>query len=796
MDTHRRTAAASLFVSVCALVIPAGAVTEVSLLVADASFLGEAAGDHAGAAVAEAGDVNADGYADFLIGSPCSDDGGVDAGQVYLVLGTPVGLVADMQLSSVGASFVGEGSGDNAGFAIAGGGDVDGDGYDDFLVGAPYSSQGGPNAGRVYLLFGRSSGWSHGTSLADADVSFTAEGDTNLAGYALDLAPDVNGDGFDDVVIGAPWNSHATLQTGKVYVSFGGVREGWVDDVPLSSSDASFVGENENDYLGNTVAGVGDLDGDGISDIVASAPLYLSGSWQGKTYVFYGADSGWTLNEPASSSAASFLGESLGAWAGWSLGGADVNGDGMSNLILGAPKDDENGSSGDGQAYLVHGVGSGWSPNTDLALASSSMLPSSSAGELGWSVASAHDVNGDGFEDMLFGVHLSDSAGIDSGETLLLLGHPHGAQEQLHDVDAFISYQGEGAGDQAGEAACGVGDVDGDSLGDVLVGAPLNDDAGTDAGKVYLVLGEACAGDDNDGDGWTDCHGDCDDSDATLHGDDADEDGYTSCGGDCNDFDPNAYPDAAEICDGIDNDCDGNSVVWDMDSDGDGWSACEGDCSDADPQLHPGDEDADGFSPCDGDCDDTDAGVSPVSVETCDGVDTDCDGVVGDEELDLDADGYAECQDDCDDSNASVFPGADEQCDGLDNDCDGQIDNRDMDGDGFLPEACGGQDCDDDDASAHPGAIEECDDGVDSDCDGIPDSDEPECASTGDDDDDDAVGDDDELPQTDSNDESQAASCECGHGLRGFGRPGFNTGLFTILMVACWRLVQRHRQAR
>ena len=166
-----------------ALASPAGAVTEIGLHMADASFLGEASGDEAGTTVAEAGDVNADGYADLLIGAPLGDDGGVDAGEVYLVLGAPAGLVVDMPLSSVGASFVGEDSGDSAGIAIGGGGDVDGDGYSDFLIGAPYSSNGGLNAGRAYLVFGGSTGWPHGTSLADADVVFSAEGDTNLAGF-------------------------------------------------------------------------------------------------------------------------------------------------------------------------------------------------------------------------------------------------------------------------------------------------------------------------------------------------------------------------------------------------------------------------------------------------------------------------------------------------------------------------------------------------------------------------------------------------------------------------------------
>ena len=301
---------------------------------ADASFTGERAGDQSGWSVAPAGDVNGDGRADFLIGAYLSDRRAPDAGQTYLILGRTGGWGMGVSLTRASASFLGQNIGDQSGWSVASAGDVNRDGLDDLLIGAHFNDGSALDAGKTYLVMGKTTGWGRDTLLFFADASFQGEAGSDRSGNAVASAGDVNGDGFADILIGAALSDEFGTDAGQTYLILGKAT-GWARNTALSTADASFIGEEQGDLSG-VVRGLGggckrrrfrrhphwgDLERRGVDQ------YWTDLSYSGKA-------SGWTMDVRLSQADASFIGEVEFDESGCPLASAgDVNSDGFDDIL-------------------------------------------------------------------------------------------------------------------------------------------------------------------------------------------------------------------------------------------------------------------------------------------------------------------------------------------------------------------------------------------------------------------------------------------------------------------------------
>lgn len=411
---------------------------------------GVSSGDSFGWSAACAGDVNNDGYSDVIVGAW---DVGVFRGAAYLFLGSSTGLNTSPASTVNGLV----GIEDRFGWCVAGAGDVNGDGFSDVIIGAWGTPVGGTNKGQAYLYLG------NGTGLPGTPSTTLSGLNTNDEfGYNVSTAGDVNGDGYSDVIIGA---IGVSAGKGAAYLYLGAGSG-------LSSTiSATLNGVSTGDQFGISVTCAGDINGDGFSDVLVGAEVVSTST--GAAYLFQGSTTGLSASPSITLS-----GLTISCSFGFSLASSgDINGDGYSDIVVGAP----NLSSNRGAAYTYHG-----SPDGLKITNNWQVLEAQGGANYGYSVASAGDVNSDGFSDVIVGAYIYTTVNSRDGKAFLYLGSAAG-------LSLTTSWTGIGtmANEYFGSCVAGAGDVNGDGYGDVLVGAYGYTNPQSEEGRAYLYYGSA-----------------------------------------------------------------------------------------------------------------------------------------------------------------------------------------------------------------------------------------------------------------------------------------------------------------
>lgn len=358
--------------------------------------------------VSPAGDVNGDGYADILMSAFVSEFGISKGGRVFLFYGTGSGITSAPVWTGTANQ-----DASNFGEAVANAGDVNGDGFADIIVGAPRHSNGEENEGAVFVYYGSPSG-------LPKQPSWTAEGQQANAffGTAVAGGGDVNKDGYADIVIGAHFYDNGETNEGRVMVYLGSAN-GLAKD-PVWTAESNQVGAN----FGKSVAIAGDVNKDGYSDVLVGAPNFDNGqNNEGRAFLYLGSNMGLTQS-PAwtgeSNQADANFGNSV-AFAG------DINGDSFSDILIGANRFDE-GQSNVGKIFVYMGSSGGMSIYPDWSYTGNIM-----DGNMGIAVASAGDINGDGFGEIIVGsIAASQQAG--RGIAYVFAGSAKGMTNQVTQI--------------------------------------------------------------------------------------------------------------------------------------------------------------------------------------------------------------------------------------------------------------------------------------------------------------------------------------------------------------------------
>ncbi len=488
---------------------------------ADYTLLGEENGSSFGNALAPAGDLDQDGKMDIIIGDNWWEhpENGAYAGKAYVFLGADLGANPRISAADAAWSFEGEYGqieddpdcegiedpgercgGDWVAHSVAGGMDGDGDGVDDLLVCAYKSDEGEYDRGKVAFYSGAHLGERGTRSIGDADVLIAGEGEGDRLGHSVNWAGDVDGDGIADFITGSYMQSSSDMSSGRGYLILSGKLTRGEDLNLPEAADYIWDGEASEDQAGKRNVHAGDIDGDGLADIATVALRNQDNGvgpdstserrGSGKFYILLSSD---ILAVPSGSvasvadAAISWMGEAGGDAMGYGVNTmGDFDGDGLDDLSAGSFGHNENGNAA-GKSYVITAFDMPSDGTYDLARASYSFVGEAENNWSGMDVGPAGDMDRDGLTDLTVGAmgYSSSDKEMVGRAYLFYAQNTDPGSHQLSDADHI--FEGEQAWDQAGYRVLGPGDMNGDGMPDLLIGA-WQGDSPDNPGKAYIVL--------------------------------------------------------------------------------------------------------------------------------------------------------------------------------------------------------------------------------------------------------------------------------------------------------------------